>query len=164
MARAKWHVIFDAMATQVGRKRVRRPMAKMGLEPIYQRPRTTIRHPGHQIYLYLLREMVIDRPNQVSDGRASHIAARRSPGCAGRAEPTIAGHRAVPRAPDHAAGPCQRSWLISVAETALLVCASPSSNCSRRPVSVLLVSFGNSGYAGIRRDEIGDASPNRSIC
>jgi putative transposase len=30
----------------VGRKRVRRLMAKMGLAPIYQRPRTTIPHPG----------------------------------------------------------------------------------------------------------------------
>src|SRR5690349_24868125 len=49
----------------VGRKRVRRLMAKMGLEPIYQRPRTTVPHPEHQIYPYLLREMVIDRPNQV---------------------------------------------------------------------------------------------------
>ena len=30
----------------VGRKRVRRLMARMGLELIYQRPRTTIPHPG----------------------------------------------------------------------------------------------------------------------
>ena len=49
----------------VGRKRVRRLMAKMGLAAIYQRPRTTVPHPEHQIYPYLLREMVIDRPNQV---------------------------------------------------------------------------------------------------
>jgi putative transposase len=50
---------------EVGRKRVRRLMAKMGLMPIYQRPRTTVAHPEHQIYPYLLRGMVIDRPNQV---------------------------------------------------------------------------------------------------
>ena len=31
----------------VGRKRVRRLMAKMGLEAIYQRPRTTVPHPEH---------------------------------------------------------------------------------------------------------------------
>jgi putative transposase len=49
----------------VGRKRVRRLMAKMGLEPIYQRPRTTVPHPEHQVYPYLLRELVIERPNQV---------------------------------------------------------------------------------------------------
>jgi len=36
----------------VGRKRVRRLMARMGLEPIYQRPRTTVPHPGHRIYPY----------------------------------------------------------------------------------------------------------------
>jgi putative transposase len=34
----------------VGRKRVRRLMAKMGLEPIYQRPRTTVPHPEHTIW------------------------------------------------------------------------------------------------------------------
>jgi putative transposase len=33
----------------VGRKRVRRLMAKMGLAPIYQRPRTTVPHPGHRV-------------------------------------------------------------------------------------------------------------------
>ena len=49
----------------VGRKRIRRLMAKMGLAPIYQRPRTTVPNPEHQIFPYLLREMVIDRPNQV---------------------------------------------------------------------------------------------------
>src|SRR3974390_40269 len=38
----------------VGRKRVRRLMARMGLEPIYQRPRTTVPHPEHRIYPYLL--------------------------------------------------------------------------------------------------------------
>ena len=32
----------------VDRKRVRRLMAKMGLAPIYQRPRTTVPHPGHR--------------------------------------------------------------------------------------------------------------------
>ena len=33
----------------VSRKRVRRLMAKMGLAPIYQRPRTTVPHPGHRV-------------------------------------------------------------------------------------------------------------------
>jgi putative transposase len=49
----------------VGRKRVRRLMAVIGLVPIYQRPRTTIPHPEHRIYPYLLRDLTIDRPNQV---------------------------------------------------------------------------------------------------
>ena len=49
----------------VGRKRVRRFMATMGLVPIYQRPRTTVPHPEHRIYPYLLRGVVVERPNQV---------------------------------------------------------------------------------------------------
>jgi putative transposase len=61
----------------VGRKRVRRLMARMGLEPIYQRPRTTIPHPGHRIYPYLLRDMVIDRPNQVWCADITYIPMRR---------------------------------------------------------------------------------------
>jgi putative transposase len=62
---------------RVGRKRVRRLMAKMGLEPIYRRPRTTVPHPGHQIHPYLLREMVIDRPNQVWCADITYIPMRR---------------------------------------------------------------------------------------
>src|ERR1700759_4445532 len=61
----------------VSRKRVRRLMARMGLELIYQRPRTTIPHPGHRIYPYLLREMVIDRPNQVWCADITYIPMRR---------------------------------------------------------------------------------------
>jgi putative transposase len=49
----------------VGRKRVRRLMALMGLVPIYQKPRTTVPHPEHKKYPYLLRELAITRPNQV---------------------------------------------------------------------------------------------------
>jgi putative transposase len=49
----------------VSRKRVRRLMRKMGLTPIYQKPRTSEPHPGHRIYPYLLRDVPIDRPNHV---------------------------------------------------------------------------------------------------
>jgi putative transposase len=61
----------------VGRKRIRRLMAKMDLVPIYQRPRTTVPHPDHQVYPYLLREMVIDRPNQVWCADITYIPMRR---------------------------------------------------------------------------------------
>jgi len=49
----------------VNRKRVRRLMRVMGLEAIYQKPNTSRGHPGHVVYPYLLRGLVIDRPNQV---------------------------------------------------------------------------------------------------
>jgi putative transposase len=49
----------------VNRKRVQRLMRQMGLEAIYPKPRTTVRCPQHKIYPYLLRNMEIERPNQV---------------------------------------------------------------------------------------------------
>ena len=51
--------------TPVGRHRVRRLMAKMGLEAIYKRPNTSKAHPHHPIYPYLLRKMRIERANLV---------------------------------------------------------------------------------------------------
>ena len=50
---------------EAGRHRVRRLMRLMGLEAIYQAPRTSDPHPAHRIYPYLLRGMEITRPNQV---------------------------------------------------------------------------------------------------
>ena len=61
----------------VGRKRVRRLMAKMGLTAVYQRPRTSVPHPEHRIWPYLLRNMVIDRPDQVWCADISYIPMRR---------------------------------------------------------------------------------------
>jgi len=49
----------------VNRKRVRRLMRLLGIEAIYQKPNTSRRHPDHKVYPYLLRGLVIDRPNQV---------------------------------------------------------------------------------------------------
>jgi putative transposase len=61
----------------VGRKRVRRLMAKMGLAAIYQRPRTTVPHPEHRIYPYLLRDLTVDQPNQVWCADITYIPMRR---------------------------------------------------------------------------------------
>jgi putative transposase len=49
----------------VGRHRVRRLMALMGLHAIYQEPRTSQPHPHHRIYPYLLRNLAVTRANQV---------------------------------------------------------------------------------------------------
>lgn len=50
---------------QVGRKRVRRLMRTMGIEPIYPKPRLSIPCKGHKKYPYLLRNVEIERSNQV---------------------------------------------------------------------------------------------------
>ena len=62
---------------EVGRKRVRRLMALMGLAPIYQRPRTTLPDPEHRIYPYLLRDLVVSQPNQVWCADITYIPMRR---------------------------------------------------------------------------------------
>ena len=49
----------------VNRKRVQRLMRKMGIEALGPKPRTTKPAPGHKIFPYLLRNMTIERPNQV---------------------------------------------------------------------------------------------------
>lgn len=49
----------------VGRKRIRRLMRLMGLEAIYQTPKTSLSHPEHKIYPYLLKGLSINKPNQV---------------------------------------------------------------------------------------------------
>ena len=56
---------LQRLGHEVGRDRVRRLMARMGLAAIYQRPRTSDPHPEHRIYPYLLRKLAITRPNQV---------------------------------------------------------------------------------------------------
>lgn len=49
----------------VNRKRVQRLMGIMGITAIYPKKRTTVPHPDHKIYPYLLRGLVIDHPGQV---------------------------------------------------------------------------------------------------
>ena len=62
---------------RIGRHRVRRLMRLMGLEAIYQAPRTSDPHPAHRIYPYLLKRMKIDRPNQVWCADITYIPVQR---------------------------------------------------------------------------------------
>ena len=54
----------------VGRHRVRR---LMGLEAIYQAPRTSLRHPAHRVYPYLLKGVAIERPGHVWSADITYI-------------------------------------------------------------------------------------------
>ena len=76
-----WHL--RRQGHEVGRKRVRRLMAIMGLRAIYQKPRTTVPHPEHRKYPYLLRDLVINRPDQVWCSDITYSAPR--PGWSGGA-------------------------------------------------------------------------------
>ncbi len=51
------HVVND--------KRIRRLMRLMGLAAVFPGRKTTLRHPGHKVYPYLLRGVEINRPNHV---------------------------------------------------------------------------------------------------
>lgn len=56
---------FRRLGYNVNRKRIRRLMRLMGIEAVYPKPKTSRPHPDHKIYPYRLRELTIDRPNQV---------------------------------------------------------------------------------------------------
>ena len=50
---------------RVNRKRVQRLMRLMGIAALYPRVRTSVPHPRHRVFPYLLRGLDIERPNQV---------------------------------------------------------------------------------------------------
>ena len=49
----------------VGRRHLRTLMKRMCIAPLYCKPRTSIRHPQHKIYPYLLRNKTVTHANQV---------------------------------------------------------------------------------------------------
>jgi len=57
----------------VGRRHIKTLMRRMGIEAIYRKPNTSKPAPGHRIYPYLLRNLVITRPNQVWSTDISYI-------------------------------------------------------------------------------------------
>ena len=58
-------VILLRQGWLVNRKRVQRLMRVMGLAGMAPGPSTTVRHPGHKVYPYLLRGLAVVRPNHV---------------------------------------------------------------------------------------------------
>ena len=64
-------------SVSVGRHRVRRLMRLMGLEAIYQAPRTSTPHPAHRVYPYLLRDIAVERPDHVWCADITYIPVRR---------------------------------------------------------------------------------------
>jgi len=57
--------LLRAEGQRVNRKRVQRLMRQMGIAALGPKPRTTKPAPGHKIFPYLLRNLVIERPNHV---------------------------------------------------------------------------------------------------
>ena len=62
---------------RAGRHRVRRLMRLVGLQAIYQAPRTSAPHPAHRVYPYLLKGLAIDRPNRVWCADITYIPVQR---------------------------------------------------------------------------------------
>ena len=57
--------VLNREGIAVGRKHVSTLMRRMGIEPLYRKPNTSKRHPGHAVHPYLLRGVAIERANQV---------------------------------------------------------------------------------------------------
>jgi len=57
--------LLRAEGVVIGRVAVATLMRRMGIEALYRRPNTSKPAPGHKIYPYLLRNLVIDRPCEV---------------------------------------------------------------------------------------------------
>ena len=57
--------MLQAEGVAINRKRVQRLMRRMGIAALGPKPRTTKPAPGHTIYPYLLRDVTVERANQV---------------------------------------------------------------------------------------------------
>ena len=56
---------LKSLGHHVNKKRVKRLMDLVGWQTIFRRPRTTIAAQGHKVYPYLLKNLPIERVNQV---------------------------------------------------------------------------------------------------
>jgi len=65
-----------AIELGVNRKRAQRLMRIAGIEALYPKPRLSTPAAGHRIYPYLLREVIIERPNHVWSTDITYIPMR----------------------------------------------------------------------------------------
>jgi len=68
---------LEALQHFVSRKKVRRLMRKMGINALYPKPNTSRAHPAHKKYPYLLRNLNIERANQVWCADITYIPMRK---------------------------------------------------------------------------------------
>ncbi|NGZ11207.1 MAG: hypothetical protein CV088_17845 [Nitrospira sp. LK70] len=59
------HDLLRCDGQRVGRRHVATLMRHMGITAVSRKPRTSLRHPAHLVYPYLLRALDITRPNHV---------------------------------------------------------------------------------------------------
>ena len=64
---------LDDRGRIVNRKRIQRLMRRMGLTALYPKRNTSRRNQAHRVYPYLLRNLAIDRPNQVWAADVTYI-------------------------------------------------------------------------------------------
>lgn len=68
--------VLRAQGYVVNHKRIERLMGVMGVQAIYQKPRTSKPAQGHKIYPYLLRNVRIERPDHVWSSDITYIPMR----------------------------------------------------------------------------------------
>jgi hypothetical protein len=69
--------LLRRQGSAVGRARVTRLMKKMSIEAIYRKSNTSWRNFAHKVYPYLLRNLTIDRVNQVWAMDIMHLPMKR---------------------------------------------------------------------------------------
>jgi putative transposase len=72
----KMTVWLQALGYAVGPKRVRRLLRQMGLMAVYPKPHLSLNPLEHRRFPYLLRDLTIDRPNQVWSTDITYIRLR----------------------------------------------------------------------------------------
>jgi putative transposase len=65
-----------AVTLKVNRKRMQRLMRTLGIEALYPKPNLSRSAANHEVYPYLLREVSIERPNQVWSTDITYIPMR----------------------------------------------------------------------------------------